>query len=121
MEFLREIHSSKLTTILCLVILVGLCWIMVQHAHQADFLAYWSAAKIFVEGGNPYDLTELREVQRNAGRTRDTLEFWNPPWAFCLFLPLLRHLECGEFIMNQLIVGVAVAVLGFWSVVRVQM
>ena len=39
---------------------------------------------------------------------------------FACFVLSFATWNVGKFIMNQLIVGVAIAVLGFWFVVRVQ-
>jgi hypothetical protein len=85
--FSRISAIKKVQPILCLGILALLCWITLQYASDADFIGYWSAGRIFLDGGNPYGQAELQEVQRSAGRIAPTLEFWNPPWAFWLFLP----------------------------------
>ena len=56
-----------------------------------DFSEYWAAARVVLEGGNPYDRDALFAVER-AAIDRDTPEnvvlMWNPPWAVPLMLPL---------------------------------
>ncbi len=48
----------------------------------ADFIAYWSAGRVFLDGGNPYDGEELRAVQKDAGRPdKWPLMVWQPPWV----------------------------------------
>ena len=60
---------------------------------KSDFLAYWSAAHLFVSGGNPYDQNEMRFVEQSV--SADTINLgdivinaWNPPWLILIFAPL---------------------------------
>lgn len=54
-----------------------------------DFVAYWSAARLLLEGANPYSPAALLLLQRSAGMTEPTpLIMWNPPWVLSLILPL---------------------------------
>ena len=89
MGFWREIIKQRLSIFLCMAILALICWLTLhtQQAVYSDFIGYWSAAKVFLNGGNPYASSELYKIQHSLGRTKSALEFWNPPWAFCLFLP----------------------------------
>jgi hypothetical protein len=58
-----------------------------QNTPYFDFIGYWSSAKIFLNGGNPYSVIELTKVQRDIGMRTPTLEFWNPPWTLFLSIP----------------------------------
>ena len=54
-----------------------------------DFVEYWAAARLTIEGKNPYDPAELLPLQVAAGRdTREAVMMWNPPWALTVVLPL---------------------------------
>lgn len=54
-----------------------------------DFVEYWSAARLVMDGGNPYDPTALLAVERAAGWPwEDPLPMWNPPWTLALVLPV---------------------------------
>jgi hypothetical protein len=53
-----------------------------------DYLEYWSAGKINLEGGNPYSPEEMISLQRQIGRVQpDALMMWNPPWILALAMP----------------------------------
>lgn len=55
-----------------------------------DFVEYWAAGRLALDGRDPYDAAALLELQRQLGppdRTED-LTMWNPPWALPLVMPL---------------------------------
>ena len=57
--------------------------------YSDDYVEYWSAARLNLSGGNPYDPEQLAPLQLAAGRTRDVpLMMWNPPWTLTLLMPL---------------------------------
>ena len=54
-----------------------------------DFVEYWAAAKLTLEGKNPYDPVLLLPLQKAAGRdTDEAIMMWNPPWSLTAVLPL---------------------------------
>jgi hypothetical protein len=54
-----------------------------------DFVEYWAAAKLTLNGQNPFDEALLLPLQQHAGRdTPDAIMMWNPPWALPAVLPL---------------------------------
>jgi hypothetical protein len=54
-----------------------------------DFVEYWAAAKLTLNGQNPFDESQLLPLQQAAGRdTQDAIMMWNPPWALPAVLPL---------------------------------
>ena len=56
-----------------------------------DFVQYWSAARIHMAGGNPYDgdamLALQQSVHANKGHDR-AMMLWTPPWTLPLYMPL---------------------------------
>src|SRR5262245_47676425 len=54
-----------------------------------DFIEYWAAAKLTLDGQNPYDGKQLLPLQQANGRkTDEPVMMWNPPWALTVVLPL---------------------------------
>ena len=54
-----------------------------------DFIEYWAAAKLALDGQNPYDPELLLPLQLAAGRrTDEAVMMWNPPWSLTVVLPL---------------------------------
>ena len=54
-----------------------------------DFIEYWAAAKLTLEGRNPYDGKSLLPLQQANGRDTDkAVMMWNPPWTLAVVLPL---------------------------------
>ena len=54
-----------------------------------DFVEYWAAAKLTLDGKNPFDEALLLPLQKAAGRsTEEAVMMWNPPWALPAVLPL---------------------------------
>ena len=54
-----------------------------------DFIEYWAAARLTLDGENPYDQAKLLPLQKAAGRdTDEAVMMWNPPWSLAVVLPL---------------------------------
>lgn len=53
-----------------------------------DFVEYWAAGRLTLQGENPYDIDRMEQLQREAGRTDEGILMWNPPWTLPLVLPL---------------------------------
>jgi hypothetical protein len=54
-----------------------------------DFIEYWAAAKLTLDGGDPYDGDQLLPLQQSNGRDTDkAVMMWNPPWTLAVVLPL---------------------------------
>jgi len=74
-----------------------------------DFVEYWAAARLALDGDNPYDPAELLPLQRAAGRdTDEAVMMWNPPWALAVVLPL-GLLGAREAQLLWLVVNLAAA------------
>lgn len=52
-----------------------------------DFIEYWSASRLLLDGKNPYSIEELRVLQRPLTGSETPLIMWNPPWALSLLAP----------------------------------
>jgi hypothetical protein len=54
-----------------------------------DFVEYYAAGQLNVEGKNPYDENLLLPIERAAGRdTDEPIMMWNPPWTLTLAMPV---------------------------------
>lgn len=74
-----------------------------------DFVEYWAAAKLTLNGENPFDEALLLPLQQHAGRdTNEAIMMWNPPWALPAVLPL-GALPAREAQLLWLLVHLAVA------------
>src|SRR5215212_2398045 len=55
-----------------------------------DFVEYWSAARVHLHGGDPYDGPQVLPFQKEAAgeplKTQPTM-LWTPPWTLPLYLP----------------------------------
>lgn len=58
---------------------------------ENDFLAYWSASKVLISGGNPYDPNALYEIQVSVRPHLEdhsnVMQAWNPPWLMLILSP----------------------------------
>jgi hypothetical protein len=55
-----------------------------------DFVEYWSAARVLLDGGNPYDDAALLAVQRvalNDPELAQPVLLWTPPQTLVVYLP----------------------------------
>jgi hypothetical protein len=61
-----------------------------SSAGTRDFVEYWAAGQQLIHHANPYDGTEIRQLELSAGfpATAPTLYLGNPPSALLLVLPL---------------------------------
>ena len=56
--------------------------------YMNDFVAYWAVGRLLLEGGNPYGVEAILELQRSIGsRFVDAGVVRNPPWTLPLLLP----------------------------------
>jgi hypothetical protein len=75
-----------------------------------DFVEYYAAAKLTLEGKNPYDATLLLPIEQAAGRDTDyAVMMWNPPWTLAVVMPLgflpAREAQLLWFAFNLLVIG----------------
>jgi arabinofuranan 3-O-arabinosyltransferase len=81
-----------------------------------DFIEYWTAAKIFLTGGNPYSPAELLQAQQALGWEQSApLFMWNPPWTITFIFPIgfldYASAQFAWFLLHALIVFVGAQVL----------
>ncbi len=89
----------RMRTLLLFVVLVCTATVFAGQVRQLladpniwppdDFVEYWAAARLTLNGQNPYDASLLLPLQQFAGReTDEAIMMWNPPWSFAVVLPL---------------------------------
>jgi hypothetical protein len=53
-----------------------------------DYVVFWGAGRLHLEGDNPYDLDRMHAIQRQHGSDRPyALPMYNPPWALPFLMP----------------------------------
>ena len=75
------------------IILTLIIPMFLREKGGGDFLAYWSAAHLFANGGNPYSQAEMRQLQQQTSPDRFVnndgfINAWNPPWLILILLPV---------------------------------
>lgn len=55
------------------------------NVYEDDFIEYWSAGRVLLGGGNPFEASELDGFQKNY--REEVLMMWNPPWTLPFVLP----------------------------------
>jgi alpha-1,2-mannosyltransferase len=87
-------------------------------ASHGDFAEQWSAARLILEGGQPYDASTWREgAARLAGRASDSPVFIYPPYAALAFVPLAA-IPIGAAATLWLVAGMLLAALGIRSLLH---
>jgi hypothetical protein len=65
-----------------------------------DYVNYWSAGRLNVQGGDPYNLEQLLALQHQGGWTESwAIPTWYPPWA----LPVLMLFSQFEYSTSRLL------------------
>jgi hypothetical protein len=53
-----------------------------------DFVDYWAASRLLIDGRNPFSYGDVLELQRSAGYTESSpMLLWYPPWTLSFILP----------------------------------
>lgn len=84
-----------------------------------DFIEYWTATKLLLNGGNPYSSSELLASQAALGWSQsEALMMWNPPWTFFFTLPFglfdYQTAQFAWFLSHTLIIFVGAKSL--WNI-----
>jgi hypothetical protein len=84
-----------------------------------DFIEYWTATKLLLNGGNPYSPSELLASQDALGWSQsEPLMMWNPPWTLSFTLPFglvdYQTAQFAWFLSHTLIVFVGAKLL--WKI-----
>lgn len=63
-----------------------------------DFVDFWAASRLLINGGNPFSPAEVLELQRSVGLGESRpLLMWNPPWTLSFVLPF----GAMDFLLSQ--------------------
>jgi hypothetical protein len=86
--------ARKAVSLLCLLLCIFLLsqqthrFLEEKHLQVDDFLEYWTAGKLNLTGGNPYDPDQLLPLQLDIGRyTNVPVMMWNPPGTLAYVMP----------------------------------
>lgn len=87
------IDKARRLLLVVIVVLAVVVAVSRVNAGEKDFLIYWSAARLLVTGGNPFDLNSLHGLEletrpERLQREGQPLASWNPPWLLLLLSPL---------------------------------
>lgn len=86
----RERWDNGATVLLSLLLLLPLLIyrviLLLKPLPRQDFLIYWSAARLFVSGHDPYSISLLAAIERSVGWLDPVpLPMLYPPWVLPLF------------------------------------
>ena len=94
-RFRLAVAAAHCAIIICflLTLLAGSSAFAESHGGQSlgavtDFVDFWAAARLLIQGGNPFSPAEVLELQKSVGFTDSKpLLMWNPPWTLSFVLP----------------------------------
>jgi len=86
------LHSSPGIPLIRNTVLVamaaGLGLLLSPSLYLQDFAQYWSAARLQLNGGNPFDASAMLSLQRAFWPDElGAIRMWNPPWTLTLITP----------------------------------
>ena len=85
MAKLARIAAVMMLTIIVVAVLTAIG----SRTNSNDYIEYWSAGKLFVQGANPYSEPLILALEKSRGLTPDApLVMLNPPWALFMVAPL---------------------------------
>ncbi len=87
---------SVFTILECFLLSSILTLIITSGAYEygsfgtVDFIEYWSAGQLWLQGANPYDFNAMAQLQNDVGlQDENAIMMWNPPWTLVFMAPLL--------------------------------
>ena len=83
-----------------------------------DFRGYYAAARVLIEGGNPYDYRLVSQVLLEVTGEMGNNPYYYPPWFVWLFIPLVAL----QFQMAQavwMIFNVIIWTMGLWHLGKI--
>ena len=98
--------SARVCVIICLGCALDLSMV-IASSHVAsstgvptDFVDFWAASRLLVNGGNPFSPAEVLQLQQSVGyREPKPLLMWNPPWTLSFVLPIgFLDYGLGQFV-----------------------
>jgi hypothetical protein len=99
--------------LLLLILALTALWVLHTHLNvfpPDDFIEYWSAGRLNITGGNPYDDVQMLAIEKTAGWPRnDALMMLNPPWtlSIAMFIGIFNYTLSRYiwFILGTAVVG----------------
>ncbi len=90
----------------------GCAWVVVSAnpallPPEIDLLQYWSGAKLFSTGGNPYSEVDMQAAQGSFAQKEGTIRLWNPPVIFP-FIAALTNLDFAAARLGWFLLGIFV-------------
>jgi hypothetical protein len=92
-------HKSLRIVLSLLILTFGIFiirWRLTSHI-SVDYIAYWSAARLAITGGNPYSIDEMLKIEQengwpeNSGQAGLPADYahmmFNPPWTIFFIIP----------------------------------
>lgn len=123
-------QRTKILILIPLIVLLGAMLLNLQGEYAGygsagthDFIAYWSATRLILEGGNPYNRDALYRVEKGLGwpEERPWLAM-NPPWLGIVLAPFgllpFREAVFLWLLSNMLVMGLATYFL--WQVFAIE-
>ena len=96
---MKIVYQSFRLVLAILIISVGifvLRWQLTKHI-TVDYIAYWSAARLAITGGNPYNTYDMLKIEEEIGWPTNSGQsglpddyahmMFNPPWTIFFILP----------------------------------
>ena len=84
-----------------------------------DFVDFWAASRLLLNGGNPFSPREVLELQRTVGyRDSKPLLMWNPPWTLSFILPFgaLPYLPSQLLWLIMHVLFILISVQKLWAI-----
>ena len=105
----------SVVTLLLMLLLAG--WLLQPLLNDStiwppdDYVEYWAAGRLNLQGENPFAPELLLPLERGAGRdTDEAIMMWNPPWTLSVAMPLgALPARAGQFAWLFLQAGCLVA------------
>ena len=116
---LAPLRNRRLMVLAVYAALVPAVWMVLSRfpplkMQVMDFIIYWSAGRIYLAGGNPYDPAQMAAVQQAFGPViHEMTTFWYMPWTIPLFLPLGWFSYPTAFVVWFLLLLAATLVAGY--------
>lgn len=97
MSQLTALRPSVRICLLLLALIAALAMLLMQLGSSSrgltalplyDFIEYWAAGRLNLQGENPYDSARIEELERSVSADSQVILMWNPPWTLALVMPL---------------------------------
>lgn len=88
MQLIRNI------TLIAFFIVVSIYYLNISCIYtQPDLAQYWAGSKLYSQGGNPYSLDQMTEIQSSLRQKEGIIRLWNPPLIF----PIIFYFKYFDF------------------------